>query len=435
MSAATIFLSELATLFSCDRVCLGFFASKKMRIAAISQHFQRVEQSVLPEVTAAMEEAVLQGISLVYPQPAGTFPHITLAHSELARRTGLSRILTIPLAKDGQLIGALTLESRHGVAFDPECISFLEKLAVDVGPALEFKWRLQQPLWSRGMAAIRGGMAALREKSSRRYRITIALILAASVVALVAIPVPNNVTGQARLEASIQRVISAPIDGYLKEVHVRPGDRVKANQVLAELNDDALRAQRRQLEAEAAQQENALADAMVKNDRSQAATSRSKLDETIAQLDLTDQQLTHTRLVAPFDGVVIKGDLSQLLDAPLKRSDALLTLSQGQDFRVIVEIDERDIGDVRIGNTGTLALAAFPEERFSIRVVRITPLATTVAGYNAFEVEAVIETTASKLMPGLKGVAKIETNNQPAAWKWIARFWHSLTYMVWSRLG
>ena len=41
----------------------------------------------------------------------------------------------------------------------------------------------------------------------------------------------------ARLEGAVQRVLSASEDGFLREVHVRPGDLVKAGQVLAELSD------------------------------------------------------------------------------------------------------------------------------------------------------------------------------------------------------
>lgn len=434
-AAATLFLSELATVFSCDRACIGFLNGRSIKIAAVSQHYQRIDRAVLPEVVAAMEEAVLQGISLAYPQPPSAFPHITVAHTELARRNGMSRILTVPLMNGERLVGALTLEGRHSNAFDATEVALIEKLAADIAPALELKWHAEMPVWSRAIDYMRDGLFGLRNKPSQRLRLTVLGLVLVTILGLIAVPVPNYVGGEARLEALTQRVISAPIDGFLKEAHVRPGDKVKAGDVLAELNDETLRSQRRQFQAEIAQNENALAEAMVKGDRTQAALSRAKLDELNAQMELLDQQQTYTKLTAPFDGVVIKGDLQQLLGAPLKRSDALLTLSQGQEFRVIIEVDERDISDVRIDQKGTLVLAAFPDERFPIRVVRMTPLASGSNGANIFEVEAVIESDVAKLMPGLKGSAKIGTNTRPAAWKWIARMWHSLTYVVWSKLG
>jgi RND family efflux transporter MFP subunit len=433
--AAPVFLSELAAAFACERACLGFLIGRGVKIVAISQHHQPIERPVLPEVTSAMDEAILQGVSLIYPPPSGEFPHITVAHAELARRHGMSRILTIPLVKNEQLIGAITLEWRQSGVLNPGDVSFIEKLAVNVGPLLQLKWRMDQPLWSRSIAVARDVFLGVKGGPSPRFRVAAALCTLALLLGLVVVPVPHRVSGQARLEASIQRVITAPMDGYLKEIHVRPGDHVKANQLLAELNDDTLRVQRRQIQTEAVQHENALAEAMVKGDRTQMAISRAKLDEIMAQVELADHQLAHTRLVAPFDGIVINGDLAQLLGAPLKRSDTLLTLSQGEDFKVIIDVDEREISDVRIGQKGTLALTSFPDERFAIRVVRITPLATASDGRNNFEVEAVIESDASALTPGLKGVAKVGTNTQPAAWKWIARFWHKLTFIAWSWLG
>jgi len=256
-------------------------------------------------------------------------------------------------------------------------------------------------------------------------------------IALFVIPFPSEVSGQAKLEASIQRVITAPLDGYLKEVFVRPGSRVQLNQLLAVLDEDALRMQQRRAEAEISQQENALAEAMAKADRTQVGIRAAKLDEVIAQRDLIEQQLNQTKLLAPFDGVVMKGDLTQLLGSPLKRSDPLLTLSQGDGFRVIVEVDEKDISDIHLGQEGVLILAAFPAERFQIQLSRIMPVSNvTQEGQNVFEVEATVSGgQAASLAPGLKGVAKVMNGNRPLGWKWVLRAWYALKYAFWSRIG
>lgn len=434
-SVATEFLSQLNTLLSCERISIGFLVGKAVKLAAISGHYQKIDLPVLPKVTAAMEEVIIQGISLIYPQPADTFPHITVAHSMLAKENGLQKILTIPILLNEQIVGAITMESQRDNFHHQEHIAFIEKLISNIGPLLTFKWRQEQPLWFRCKLAARNYFSDSQEKSAKKIKLGIFSTLGILLLLLLAIPITNNVSGQARLDASIQRVISSPIDGFLKEVHVRPGDHVKANQLLAELNDESIISQRRQLKAEAAQQENSLADAVVKGDRTQTAVYRAKLDQVNAQLELIEQQLSRTQLTAPFDGVVIKGDLQQMLGAPLKRSDALLTVSQGNDFRVIVNVDERDISDIKIGQTGKLLLPAYPGKQFPVKVIRITPVAATADGQNTFEVETSIDADSTGLSPGLKGVAKITVNHRPLGWKWISHTWNAVHYFIWSKLG
>ncbi|WP_158590535.1 efflux RND transporter periplasmic adaptor subunit [Noviherbaspirillum cavernae] len=436
-SAATEFLTRLAQSTGCERASLGFVTRKAIRICAVSQYYQGMKDSILPEVTAAMEESLLQDTALHYPDPLNDFPHIVLAHAELARCNGLSSVFTIPLAEDGQLIGAITLESRRKNGFDRELLASLQQLAVDAGPLLKLKWTLDQPLPVRCATAVRAAVTR-GSLASLRTRHVAAGFVALCAAAVFLLPVSNRVSGQARLEASVQRVITSPIDGYLKEVRVRPGDRVQASQSLAELNDEALHVERRRLDAEAVQQENALAEAMVKADRTQVALRRAKLDEVIAQRELVAQQLERTQLIAPFDGVVIKGDLTQLLGSPLKRGDVLLTVSQGSEFRVMVEVPERDISGVKLGQAGKLVLTALPDQAFGIRIARITPVAGISSdGENVFEVEAQLDAdaAAAALVPGLKGVAKITTGHTPIGWQWAARAWHALSFIVWSRLG
>ena len=50
-----------------------------------------------------------------------------------------------------------------------------------------------------------------------------------------------------------------------------------------------------------------------------------------------------------FDGIVIKGDLSQNLGAPVQRGEVLMVLAPNDSFRLILEVDEADIAAVRPG--------------------------------------------------------------------------------------
>jgi hypothetical protein len=81
---------------------------------------------------------------------------------------------------------------------------------------------------------------------------------------------------------------------------------------------------------------------------------------------------------------------------------------------VIVEVDERDIGRIRVGQPGSLALSALPWDTLPLAVTRITPMASAVEGRNVFEVEAALDAQPDSLRPGLRGVARLRWGASPA---------------------
>jgi multidrug resistance efflux pump len=230
----------------------------------------------------------------------------------------------------------------------------------------------------------------------------------------------------------VQRAVVAPVDGYLEQVNVRPGDAVRAGQVLAQLATDELRTERLKRESELAQYENVAKAALARADRTQLVVNQAKAAEAQAQLTLIDDRLDRSRLRAPFDGVVIKGDLLQQVGAPVQRGEVLLTLAPDQRYRLIVEVDEREVAFVRPGLPGTLALAALPNERLDFTVLRVLPVAVAAEGRNFFEVEAQLVATGAPLRPGLRGVAKIAVGERSPVWIAGHRIFDWLRITLWS---
>jgi RND family efflux transporter MFP subunit len=308
-----------------------------------------------------------------------------------------------------------------------------EHIGALLGPLLEIKHTVSKPWYGKIAAGVREGCAPLFGPGHLAIKagvIGVVAVLAAAAM----VQGDYRVSSRARLEGSVQRLLAAPADGYLKLAYARPGDIVKEGQLLAELADDDLKLEERKAQSEVAQLENTYGTALVKQDRAEVAIVFSKLEEARAQLALAQQRLTRTQLRAPFNGVVITGDLTQSLGAPVKKGESLMTVAPEHDFRVIVEVDERDIGDVRLKQAGSLALSALPSETFPIEVSRITPVATAGDGRNYFEVEArLTNPTRTDLRPGLVGVAKIDAGSR--SWLWICTHrvtdWVRLTFWSW----
>jgi len=152
-----------------------------------------------------------------------------------------------------------------------------------------------------------------------------------------------------------------------------------------------------------------------------------------AQLALVEEQLARATLVAPFDGLIVRGDLSQSLGSPVERGQVLFEVAPLDDFRVVLQVDERDIAYVETGQRGKLTVTSMPGARFPFRIERITPVNSAKDGKNLFRVEAVLDEavledagTGAHLRPGMEGVGKISIDERKLVWIWT----HGLTDWV-----
>ncbi|WP_332827608.1 HlyD family efflux transporter periplasmic adaptor subunit [Ramlibacter sp.] len=419
---ATALAVELAQILQCRRASIGLLERDQMRIAGSTQSSpidQRREAAA--GLVAAMHEALDQGLSVAWP-PVVANPPVSLAQRELA---GAGQACTVPIVAGQRMVGAITLE-REGPPFTLAELALCEDIASFAGPVLQLQRAAEMPWHARVRDRLRERLAGSRE----RQLAWAAGLLA--VVVLLAVPLPWRVSAPARLEGSVQRAVVAATDGFLQQANVRPGDRVKEGQVLAQLSSQDLELERKRRESEMRQHENALRAAEARNDRTQMVISQSRAAEAQALLALAEGQLERSQLTAPFDGVVIRGDLAQNLGAPVQKGEVLLVLAPSDSFRLIVEVDESDIAAVRPGQHGQLALAARPEEPLRFTTRRIVPVATTADGRNYFEVEASPDQAQANLRPGLSGVAKIEVGEKPLAWLLLHRFATWLRLAVWT---
>lgn len=431
--AVTALAQRLAGGLGCDRVSIGWNSPHGMKVVAVSYVAElHVRQETARLVASAMDEAAEQGFTLIHPAPDGSKPCIRLAHEELSRRQGYA-LCTVPLVHSGQVVGAVVLERRAG-GFSTEEAAAHEHLACMLAPLLLLKYENDLPLWQRGLNAARAHVRQLLQRgtpASKPLLYSLAAVFMLLVFVL-AFPFTYRVSAPARLEGSMQRTLTAPTDGFLSKVYVRPGDRVKAGQLLAQLADQDMLVEQRGLRAELAQNENALAAAQANGNRVEYGINQAEAAAVQAKLDLIQQQLERSHLRAPFDGVVIKGDLAQSIGAPLERGAELVTLAPDSGYRVVIEADESDVADLKPGQNGHLILAALPAQTLPVRLERITSLATTENGHHYFAVYAALEDSLPALRPGMQGVVKIDVDRRSLLANWGAQSFSWLRFKLWS---
>jgi multidrug efflux pump subunit AcrA (membrane-fusion protein) len=165
------------------------------------------------------------------------------------------------------------------------------------------------------------------------------------------------------------------------------------------------------------------------------AMAQARQRQARAQLDLVNQQISRASVTAPADGIVVAGDLTQALGAPVERGEELLEIAPGEGYEVHLYVDEKDIPYIAVGQSGTFTLAANPSERLPFRVEAIRPMALAREGRNVFQVETALSEETGELRPGQTGAGKVVVGEASLLWVWTRRFSDWLRLKVWVLAG
>jgi hypothetical protein len=357
-------------------------------------------------------------------------PRIVRHHAELAREAGAGAICSVPFAHGRRPGGVVTLERSADRPFGPAEVDLLRAVAALAGPVLLVARRDDRFVGTKLLDAVG---ARLEDLLGPRHTVAkLAAILGALLFLFLALAKGEfRVTGDMLLEARELRAAVAPFDGYVAEAPARAGDRVAGGALLAKLDDRELALERARFASELEQSSKQMRLALSERNAAEVAILAARIDQARAQLELAEDRLVHTRLVAPFDGVVVTGDLSQRLGAPVRRGDVLFEVAPLEAYRVVLEADERDVEELAPGQRGTVAFAAFPEESFGFEVETVTPVSDAKEGSNTFRVEGRLDATPAKLRPGMRGAAKVDAGRRRLLWIWTHDAVDRLRLLVW----
>jgi HlyD family secretion protein len=204
--------------------------------------------------------------------------------------------------------------------------------------------------------------------------------------------------------------LSPSIGGQISHLPIREGDQVKAGTLLLEIWNADLKAQLALAEREvvfaeaqanaaclSAEQANREAkrseqlfrrqvDSKEQTDRAitqaksfqaQCEASKASVQMGLARVNVAKANLSRTRLLAPFDGVIakIEGELSEYVTpSPIGvQTPPSVDLIENNCYYVSAPIDEVDAAAVRVGMDSRISLDAFRERHFAGKVRRISP--------------------------------------------------------------
>jgi membrane fusion protein (multidrug efflux system) len=223
--------------------------------------------------------------------------------------------------------------------------------------------------------------------------------------------IETNGTLEAENEVDLVARTSAPI----VEIRVEEGDAVREGQILARLDEQEYRAQ---VEiARVALNETSLAFERAKTLKKENLISpedyeqaQSAFETAQAQYDAGQIQLGYTRIVAPFGGLIVARYVK--LAQQVSPNTRLFRLSDFDPLLCPVQVPERDLSQLRVGQSAYVRVDPYPDRRFEASVLRISPVIEASTG----TIKVTLEVRARGLLrPGMFSRVFIETDTRPDA--------------------
>ena len=225
-------------------------------------------------------------------------------------------------------------------------------------------------------------------------------------VATQAAEIAITATGAIEPEAKVN--VSAQQEGVVTAVRAREGDRVRAGQVLVEMDDRELRAslaeaEARRVEAEAQWKRSSALVAEGLIAPSEVDTARASHDTAIARADALRTRLSFTRLVAPVDGIVTARRV-EVGNLAVPRTP-LLELAAGDRLLLRVPVSELEVVKLSAGERATVTVDALPDRSIPASIARIFPSAEGAT--RQVIVELALEQVPAAVRPGFHARARL----------------------------
>lgn len=242
--------------------------------------------------------------------------------------------------------------------------------------------------------------------------------------------ISTTVTATGTIEPVTSVEVGTQVSGIVAKIYVDYNSVVKAGQVIAELDRTNLLSTLESQRANLTSAESALAYQRANHDRYKALYDKGLIsanDYEQARLSFVQAQqqvntarqsvkraqtdLGYATITSPINGVVLNKAVEEGQTVAASFSTpTLFTIAQDlTDMRVIADIDEADIGDVKEGQRVTFTVDAFPNDTFQGQVTQVRQQATTESNVVTYEVVISAPNADLKLKPGLTANVTIFT--------------------------
>ena len=263
-----------------------------------------------------------------------------------------------------------------------------------------------------------------------------------------------NVSANGTLQPTRSVNIGSELSGTVTRVLVDVNDRVKAGQVLVELDTSKFRdqvsrsraslaaAQAAQAQAQATLTESRatlarfeevsklsggkvpsateLDSARAAVDRALAALNSAKANVDVARATLSTDEtnLSKASIRSPIDGVVLSRsvDPGNAVAASLQAVTLFSVAESLTQLQLEASIDEADVGAVKVGQKASFTVSAYPSRRFPAAISRVAFGSTTTNNVVTYVATLDVDNADLDLRPGMTAVATIVATERIDVW-------------------
>lgn len=426
----------------CRQVSVALAEQDTLVLRAISkQAFVDTSSSESALIVDAMQEACDREAVVRWPiaDSAGSSElGVLVAHRALAGRRRSISYCSIPIYHEHELIGAMLLERQDGFVFTEKQAIFLEKIATLAAPLLALRLQADRTIFAVCRQRFQTTMTTQlgTDRPGRRVLVGMACLF---MLGAFVIPVDATISASAELVPLERRLITAPRAGFVQSVDVVAGQQVKPGQLLATLDARDLEVEAARSISEIATAEVEFRAAMASFDRQASAVARARLAQLRAQQQLVERQLNQNSLEAPIAGLILNSNPGNTLGAPVSRGDTLFEIAPADSFEIHLLVDESEIRNVYIGQTGELSLRARPGEVMEFSVQTVHPIAESGNGSSRFRIRANlsdhVDDTVTVLRPGESGQAHLHDGTKNFISLLLSPLYQRLIELKWRLIG
>ena len=209
-------------------------------------------------------------------------------------------------------------------------------------------------------------------------------------------------TGSTTLEAEAEAVVVAKVAGVVKKIFVEEGDSVKADQVVAKLDDEQLKLEFFQSKSKLEKLSNEFKmnqSLFEKKIISKEAYEKSRFEHHIqkAAHDLAKLRLDYTEICAPISGIISQRFIK--VGNMVKVDQAVFCITDFNPLLAVLHVPEKEMSKLQIGFPAEIAADALPGSKFQGKILRISPIVD--AGTGTIKVTVEVRDKTRRLKPGM----------------------------------
>lgn len=333
-------------------------------------------------------------------------------------------ILWLPLTADGKMVLGLWLELWY----------FKEGNPPDQKESLDLLSKFLAPTYGLAWEKLKASISPVR--FVKRYAHPLLLILLSFLISTFIVRVPLRVVAPCEVVPKDPYYVTAPLDGIIEKVDVKPGSAVKVGDLLFSYDrrviEKNLEVAKKKVEIASAEWNRALnLGQRDKESLTQVSILKLKLDKEEFERNLAQYEYDQSSVKAKIDGVVLLDDPDTWRGKPVKMGEKVMVVTNSNETKVKIWIPESDNVWLNVEIPIRVILNTRPEESLEAKLIYVSnESSVNEKNIASFVAEANWVKPPEDVKLGVRGTAVLYGDNVSLFYYGLRKPWALLRYFL-----